>query len=471
MASVNIVTLMLTSLKAVGSIAIQTMAGAIMAKMGIITNDGKKVLGELYMNLLLPCLMFTQVIYCHGHGSANDPCPDMERVIQHSLFIFFWPILIVGSGYLLGLLAAKILRVSPDFERAAAGSVAFGSATTMPVALLQMLSPALYANGFLESDPLLFLPVYLVLAPVLQWTAGSYIFIGNRTSGPQVPLEDGSTRSASDEPVDESTNGESDESSTDEDSEESREWSRAWTWHVRARNSRRASKFMSRRAKTSHGLFADVHPGFSAQAEVDDVLQKEDLAMPGRGAGCLAKAKHLCFLFSSPPVLATLVGIVVACIRPIQNQFLDVHDGSLTNTHALHWIYLSLRQLGDAAVPVNLLMLGAGLSKGADFSTLPMTTALVLTVTKMLIQPALVAGFVSLCSHLTGSTLKGKWLVAMVVSLTPTATNIMVQVELGGQNKAAMSTLIFIQYLLSPLLMTVTLTASATLLQTDGFLA
>ena len=114
-------------------------------------------------------------------------------------------------------------------------------------------------------------------------------------------------------------------------------------------------------------------------------------------------------------------------------------------------------------MPVNVLMLGSSLSKGCDFQALPMRTGLVLALTKMLLQPASVAGLIfiaprRIASHVQlkvsrlapGPAIASKWLVALGVSLTPTTNNILVQVEVGGQDKAAMSTLIFIQYLLWP---------------------
>ena len=166
---------------------------------------------------------------------------------------------------------------------------------------------------------------------------------------------------------------------------------------------------------------------------------------------CCASVGHMLFLFCSPPVVATLLGICVAFIRPLQNQFVDLNDESLTQHRLLDWLYQGIRSLGQAAVPVNVLMLGSSLSKGCDFQALPMRTALVLALTKMLLQPASVAGLIFIVSRLApGPAITSKWLVALIVSLTPTTNNILVQVEVGGQDKSAMSTLIFIQYLLWP---------------------
>lgn len=214
-----------------------------------------------------------------------------------------------------------------------------------------------------------------------------------------------------------------------------------------------------------------VGNGFSVQAEVEDVLKVEDVQFPRKRDRCTTSLKKLLFIFISPPVAATLVGILVAFIRPVQNQFVQLNDPDYTSVTVLDWFFKAVQKMGEAAVPVNLIMLGSNLSKGADFNAIPLCTAVVLTVTKMLIQPAFVAFWVFVLSRLsTGPASKGRWLVALVVSLTPTANNIMVQVEMGGQDKAAMSTLIFVQYLMSPVMLTISLTASAALMQIDGFI-
>ena len=481
MVQVEIGTLTLASLKAVGSIAVMAAGGFCMTRLGIITNDVRKGLGELSMNLLLPCLMFSQVIYCNSEERGQDVCPNMAQVILSSADLFLWPIVVVTSGYCWGFVAAKLLGVPANFRKAAAGSVAFGNSTGMPVVLLSTLAPSLVVEGVVKGDPLLFLPVYLVLSPLLQWTVGSYIF-----QGPKGETEKGEEKEESD-------------LERAEGLDEAPAPLPVATIPVAPVASVQSTQVKVTRAQTSQGVFREVPvpsvrektryqttislasigveppfkvgPGLSAQGELEDVLTPEDVKFPRCLDRCRATLKHILFMFLSPPVAATLMGILVAFIRPLQNQFLDLNDWKLSSTRALDWFYNAIRTLGLAAVPVNLLMLGSNLSKGANFSALPIGTAVGLTITKMLIQPATVAALVFGASRLIpGSVESGKWLVAIVVSLTPTANNIMVQVEVGGQDKAAMTTLIFIQYLMSPLLLTITLTATSALMQTDGFL-
>ncbi|CAK9032124.1 unnamed protein product [Durusdinium trenchii] len=467
MVHVDVWSLTLASLQSVGTIAVMALAGFWMTRLGIITNEVRKGLGELSMNLLLPCLMFSQVIYCNTITTHGSPCPNMAQVILSSVDLFFWPIVVVGSGYILGYLAAALMRVPPSFRRAAAGSVAFGNSTGMPVVLLSTLAPSLIEQKVIAGDPLLFLPVYLVLSPLLQWTVGSYIFRGTP--------EDKGTGEAAVEAADE---GEESLLSSEEES------SSIPVVHARTAHGALMSRVegdeedlseeqgpsITRRQTIGVPMAKQVGNGFSAQAEVEDVLAVEDLRMPRRKSCAMALKKAL-FMFLSPPVAATILGIFVAFIRPIQNQFVDLKDPDMRGTHSLTWLYKSIYVLGKSAVPVNLLMLGSNLSRGAEFSTLPMCTAVVLTITKMLIQPALVAFWVFCLARMElGPNVKGKWLVAIVVSLTPTANNIMVQVELGGQDKKAMTALIFTQYLMAPVLLTISLTATSMLMQVPSFL-
>ena len=50
------------------------------------------------------------------------------------------------------------------------------------------------------------------------------------------------------------------------------------------------------------------------------------------------------------------------------------------------------------------------------------------------------------------------YLAVVAVTATPTANNLLLMTELAGGNKAAMSTCIFLQYLVAPLVLTITLT-------------
>mmetsp|Transcript_49420 Transcript_49420/g.154756 ORF Transcript_49420/g.154756 Transcript_49420/m.154756 type:complete len:273 (-) Transcript_49420:267-1085(-) len=153
----------------------------------------------------------------------------------------------------------------------------------------------------------------------------------------------------------------------------------------------------------------------------------------------------------APPVVGALLGLAVAAILPLRGLFVQVggHEGV-----PLAFLFQALRTIGGAAVPVNMLVLGSNLAKGADLRAVPASTNLGILLMKGLGQPALMAGLVALLSRALVMDSLSPWLVAMTVSCTPTANNIMVMVELSGQNKAGMTACIFTQYLAAPFLLT-----------------
>ena len=311
MVAVDVWSLTLASLRAVGTIAAMAFAGLGMTRLGVISdlvlkqvlnpfgqlkmvflvafgtdvvsmgagNEVRKGLGELSMNLLLPCLMFSQVIYCNSESykSRQAACPNMAQVILSSADLFLWPVVVVTSGYVLGFLAAKLMQVPENFRRAAAGSVAFGNSTGMPVTLLTTLGPSLVEQGVLQGDPLLYLPVYLVLSPLLQWTVGSYIF---QSCEKAVDVE----AATPPEPEPEEPN-----------------FPRAATLSLPYPAVERPEvRFITL------GVPLEVGSGFSAQAEIEDVLKPQDVELKKRDR-CGATLRHILFLFLSPPVAATLL--------------------------------------------------------------------------------------------------------------------------------------------------------------------
>lgn len=80
-------------------------------------------------------------------------------MILSSADLFLWPVAVVSSGYFWGFLVSRLMQVPSGFRRAAAGSVAFGNTTGMPVVLLTTMAPALMEQGVIRGDPLLYLPV------------------------------------------------------------------------------------------------------------------------------------------------------------------------------------------------------------------------------------------------------------------------------------------------------------------------
>lgn len=57
MVQVQVLSLLAASLRTIGSIGVMTCAGVLMTRLEFITDEVRRGLGHLSINLLLPCLM------------------------------------------------------------------------------------------------------------------------------------------------------------------------------------------------------------------------------------------------------------------------------------------------------------------------------------------------------------------------------------------------------------------------------
>ena len=344
--------ILVSSLKAIGVAASVIAVGVLATRQGIITLAVRKAMGEITMKLAIPALLFSRILYCdqcNTGGNQCAPCQPFVSIILSSWILFLLPMVVVGLGVLLGKTAAVLTSAPSDFSRGTVCAVAFGNSTGLPIVLLSVISLGTPATGSMGSiDPLLRLPVYLMLYPVLQWGVGRYLL------------------------------------KEDEDSDK-----------------------------------AGQSFGFRAMLEQALV----------------------------PPVIAALLGLVIG-VSPVRAWMVDVFDQD--NDAPLTWLYDGIYKLGDAAVPLNLLVLGSALSKGANFEALPIRVGVAIVLCKLVLMPLcmslIVYGLIRI-----GPKDPSLWLVALIVSCTPTANNVAVMAESGGQNKDAMSTAIFLQYLVAPL--------------------
>jgi len=159
-----------------------------------------------------------------------------------------------------------------------------------------------------------------------------------------------------------------------------------------------------------------------------------------------------------PPVIAALLGMAVAFAEPVRGVLVDTRDRN--GDAPLQWLFNGMAKIGAAAVPVNMLILGNSVAKGAN-SSISLRTALAVAIAKMVIMPLLGLGLALVMKSvqlIPDGPDDSFYLVTMLVSATPTANNVMVMAELAGENKEGLGTCIFVQYVLCPFLLTFWLT-------------
>lgn len=397
------VKILVASLRSIGVLAGAVAIGMILARTGVLTADSRKSLSKISMQCLIPALLFTKIIYCdqcdlnsHLGLDTCKRCQPFAQLIADSWILIVLPFLVVGLGIVLGTVAVKLTRCPPSFSKGAVCAVAFGNSTGMPIVLLTVVNNSLQGVGeFAQVDPLLMLPVYLMLYPVLQWSIGGWL-LGIGKERDSVPEHANSGESASEEESEERADG-------------------------------RAAKW---------------------RQVLIDVLRNAFV----------------------PPVVATMLGLLIG-LTPLRSLLLDLKDQD--GDAPLEFLYESLYLLGQAAVPTNLLVLGATLAAGANFEALPVRVGVAIVLCKMVLLPAFMTLAVYLLIRIVPAPhpqATSLWLVALIVTCTPTANNVAVMAQLGGQSKEGMGTAIFLQYLVAPLLVTLSLTAFIVLLMSEAYL-
>lgn len=155
-----------------------------------------------------------------------------------------------------------------------------------------------------------------------------------------------------------------------------------------------------------------------------------------------------------PPVIASMIGMVIA-VSPLHQVFVDLKDRS-GDCAPLQFLTDGVMRIGQAAVPINMIILGASLAKGANWGTVSLPLNLSIAFLKLCIMPLFGLGTAAAFKQFYAYEDLGPsfYLVVVLVTCTPTANNLMVMAELGSQDKQALATCIFTQYMLSPLILT-----------------
>lgn len=152
----------LASVKSVGTAAVLALPGVILARKGVISRDVSRGLSQVSMQITIPCLLFSSVV------------PNVSvSVLRECWPLLVLPFLFVPAGLVIGSLVVLICQPGASFRKGTVAAVAFGNSTGIPIVLLSVVHAAL--KGPADVDPMLFLSVYLIFYPALQWAVGGWL--------------------------------------------------------------------------------------------------------------------------------------------------------------------------------------------------------------------------------------------------------------------------------------------------------
>jgi len=487
----------IASVRSVGTACTLAAVGIYLHRRGFIFGDGKKCLALISQQCTIPLFLFTKVVYCNQDWS-DEPCPDVTDKLNDIWVLLFWPAYVVAWGLLVGWIAAKISNTSN--KKAVMAACAFGNSTGLPITLLSVVHANFPTTTELGSvDPTLFLSVYLLLYPVLQWGVGGYLLAPEEeeettavefSAEPQMNPPPDAWRNVLNNDVMEHKYGVRRRGLSETDASLYISEVDLVSFHAQAQAAEEAAGVVAD-GEEANGVaaIAEETPAVSLTTrslpivsetalpvvtEESQLLDKEQIDIANNFIAGACDYHHFHSLKETfmkimarclqPPVIGAMLGLFVAA-TPLRGVFVDIID---RGSHApLQWFFDALYAVGQAAVPLNMMILGCSLSASHLNDTkdqvLSNKTMLAIVVGKMLIMPAIgIASAVLFDRYIWDipeSINASFYLVVMIVFITPTANNVMVMVELSGSGaQEGIAQVIAWEYAVAPLILSLTMT-------------
>mmetsp|Transcript_73893 Transcript_73893/g.117572 ORF Transcript_73893/g.117572 Transcript_73893/m.117572 type:complete len:394 (-) Transcript_73893:11-1192(-) len=155
-----------TSISAVGRIVLHCVAGAYLQKAGILHKEMRKGVSEMFVKLLLPCLLFTRILPI----ISIETLPKLAWLAAANLVY-------VSTGLLIGSLSALLCRVhSHSLRRIMTATPAIGHANTIPFMLVGLIvskDPAFEADHGTGQG---YVALYMIMHSITLWGVGMNVF-------------------------------------------------------------------------------------------------------------------------------------------------------------------------------------------------------------------------------------------------------------------------------------------------------
>jgi len=444
----------LAALRSVGTAATMAAVGFYMDHRGFIQPGSKKTFALLSKHVTIPAYLFTKIVYCEQDGGlSGTPCPSMTDNLSDVWMLLFWPLVVVGVGLLVGWVVAVVSSTPVHQRGAVLASCAFGNSTGLPITLLTVIQANFPKTTELgRIDATLYLSVYLILYPLLQWGVGGWLLApaedatGDDDGGTSDSRRSSILRQSSLQHV---LNVEiSERMLASEESQRKLQVEQDSEEETILSESPKMPRIESGKEELVVG---EITPLITESKSEDDIIPfTETLSM--------VASKVL-----QPPVIGALAGMLVSSIHPLRQVFVDMYDRN--DDSPLEWFFDGLYAVGQAAVPINMAILGinlsrASVSKSTSTNMMSSRTMAATVVGKMVIMPIigilLAIALKNYFWHVPDDIDGAFYLVLMIVFITPTANNIMVMVELSGSgSQEGMARLVAWQYAVAPILLSI----------------
>ena len=337
------------SIRSVGTAVTLAGVGIYLHRMNVISVEEKRTLAKISKQVIFPLFLFTKSIYCNQNWS-DQPCPDITKILKDVWMLLVWPIYVVGMGILVGYGAAWVSSTPKQQRRSVLAACGFSNSTGLPITLLTVVHANFPSTSDLGAvDPTLFLSVYLLLYPVLQWGIGGWLLAPDEQ---QQEEKEETSSILSDSTTTSSASSSSSSCKVQVDLE-------------RSSTSRTSSENDEHLIQPEVGETTALL--IATEVAMDNYQQQSNCSEENKVHKTLSNLSTLgkkivstCF---PPPVVGALLGIGIAA-TPLRGMFVDMVDRD--SDAPLEWLFDGLYEAGQAAVPLNMMILGCNLSASSQ---------------------------------------------------------------------------------------------------------
>ncbi|WBW71475.1 auxin family transmembrane transporter [Schizosaccharomyces osmophilus] len=289
------------------------LGGFILAKKGFLSREAQKTISNLNVYFFTPCLVFEKV----GNGL------NLKMLIDLSLLPLFY-VVITTISILVSYIMARMFGLSRRQRNFATACIAFQNSNSLPLALVTSLANTVESLKWdkipddnaekVASRGIMYLLIFSQLGQALRWSYGYRILLS-----PNQP---------------------------DDDEDYDHLWDRRSAHEEEIENLLTPNE----REDISH-LNLPSSSGLS-QSENAQVAAEDAEFRDSK----FKKAVVLLLDFFSPPLYSLFVALFIAVIPPLQRFFFE--PGSFVESS----VTSGIRMVGDVAVPLILVVLGASLA-------------------------------------------------------------------------------------------------------------
>jgi predicted permease len=423
------------AIHSVGTASTLASAGVYLHRRGMVSKESKTVLARYSQQIAIPALFFSKLVNC-PQNSTHDKCPNVLDHISDAWVLLLWPCYVVVCGLLVGNVVVRIANTPIRQRRSILAAMAFANSSGLPITLLAVIQHNFESHGKTTIDPNLFLSIYLIVYPILQWGIGGWLLADDEEVSQKQVV--GMQRKCSDLEI---------------ASKLVRELSLTNLVDIRRRTIEDSAEEQDYLIPTyQEDTLAGPENYTTVPESSVTTVTNDDVAPLMETAWKIASQSF------QPPVLGAISGLLVVAFEPLRGLFVDLHKRD--DSAILEWFFDGILLIGRSAVPVNMAVLGVNLSIAAQSkaSTAPVNakTVAAVVIGKMVVMPiigVLTALFMdAYVWHIPESIHFSFYLVIMIVFITPTANNVMVMTDLSGSNaREGIARLIGWQYLAAPL--------------------